>query len=171
MTSPQELQTAGSFTLSAPTAADLMTANPVSISQDATVKDAAAFLTDRGFSAAPVIDNAGRPVGVLSRADIVVHHRQKAEYVPPVPDYYQRTDLATSSGEPLPSGFQVESVDQTRVRDIMIQEVVTVHGTTPVVDAGQIFLQKKFGCLPVVRDNNRLEDIITVVDLLRAYIQ
>jgi acetoin utilization protein AcuB len=34
-----------------------------------------------------------------------------------------------------------------------------------------IFLQKKFGCLPVVRDNNRLAGIITVADLLRACIQ
>src|SRR5262245_30181804 len=111
MTSPQELQTAGPLTLSAPTAAVLMTPNPVSIGQDATVKEAAAFLTDRGFSAAPVIDNAGRPVGVLSRADIVVYHRHKPEHVPPVPDYYQRTNLAIHSGEPLPGGFQVESAD------------------------------------------------------------
>ena len=69
-------------------------------------------------------------------------------------------------------------LEKLRVRDIMTPEVVTVHGTTPVVEAGQIFLQKKFGCLPVVRDNNRLEaccsralqGIITVTDLLRAYI-
>jgi CBS domain-containing protein len=47
--------------------------------------------------------------------------------------------------------------------------VVTVNSTTPVVKAGLIFLQKKFGCLPVVHDNNRLEGIITVADLLRAY--
>jgi acetoin utilization protein AcuB len=40
----------------------------------------------------------------------------------------------------------------------------------PVAEAGQIFLQKKFGCLPVVRDNHTLEGIITVTDLLRAYI-
>lgn len=119
MTSPQELKAASPLTLSAATAADLMTPNPVSIGQNATVKEAAAFLTDRGFSAAPVMDEAGRPVGVLSRADIVVHHRQKADYVPVVPDYYEKTELATRSGEPLPGGFQVESVDQTRVRDIM----------------------------------------------------
>jgi acetoin utilization protein AcuB len=37
------------------------------------------------------------------------------------------------------------------------------------VEAGLLFLEKKVGCLPVVRDNNRLEGIITVADLLRAY--
>src|SRR5690606_26266365 len=62
ITSPQEPQAADPLTLSARTAADLMTPSPVSISQHATVKEAAAFLTTRGFSAAPVIDDAGRPV-------------------------------------------------------------------------------------------------------------
>jgi len=60
-------------------------------------------------------------------------------------------------------------LDRLRVRDIMTPQVVTVRGTTPVAEAGQELLQKKFGCLPVVRDANRLEGIITVADLLRAY--
>ena len=47
---------------------------------------------------------------------------------------------------------------------------LTVHGTTPVAEAGQIFVQKKFGCLPVVRDNQTLEGILTVTDLLQASI-
>ncbi len=57
-----------------------------------------------------------------------------------------------------------------RVRDIMTQDVVTVHGTTSLVEARQLFLQRKFGCLPVVGDDNRLEGILTVSDLLRAYV-
>ena len=63
------------LTLRARTAAEMMTPNPVSIGQDATVTEAAAFLTSRGISAAPVIDEAGRPVGVVSRSDILVRHQ------------------------------------------------------------------------------------------------
>jgi hypothetical protein len=40
-----------------------------------------------------------------------------------------------------------------------------------LLEAGQIFLQKKFGCLPVVRAHNWLEGIITVTELLRAYVE
>jgi CBS domain-containing protein len=60
-------------------------------------------------------------------------------------------------------------LDKLYVRDIMTPEVVTVRETTPVAEAGQIFLQKKFGCLPVVRGNHTLEGILTVTDLVRAY--
>src|SRR4051794_39610387 len=45
------------------TARDLMTPNPVSLHGGATVPEVLAFLTDTGFSAAPVLDDAGRPVG------------------------------------------------------------------------------------------------------------
>ncbi len=58
-----------------------------------------------------------------------------------------------------------------RVRDIMTQDVVTVRGTTSLMEAGQLFLQRKFGCLPVVGDDNRLEGIFTISDLLRAYVE
>jgi predicted transcriptional regulator len=45
--------------LRAETAADLMTSNPLSIRVDATIREAVAFLVDKGISGAPVIDSAG----------------------------------------------------------------------------------------------------------------
>jgi len=106
---PPKKETPAVLTLNAATAEDLMTPNPVSIRDGATVREAISLLADRGFSAAPVIDHAGRPVGVLSRADIVVHDREKVEYLKPVPEYYQKSELSTHAGESLNWGFQVES--------------------------------------------------------------
>ena len=57
------------------TARDLMSPNPRSIQGGATVPEVLAFLTDTGFSAAPVIDDAGRTIGVVSRTDVVVYER------------------------------------------------------------------------------------------------
>lgn len=61
------------ITLLAETAADLMTAGPVSLPTTATVGEAAAFFTARGFGAAAVIGAAGRPVGVVTKSDLLVH--------------------------------------------------------------------------------------------------
>ena len=58
------------------TAADLMTPNLVSISADDTAAEALAFFADHAFGAAPVIDNAGRPIGVLSHTDLMIHDRR-----------------------------------------------------------------------------------------------
>src|SRR4051794_12856213 len=94
--------------LRADTAVDLMTPNPVSIREDATVREAIGLLIDRGYSAAPVIDNAGRPVGVLSRTDVLVHEREHVEHLAPTPEYYNRAELVTDESETLGEGFQVE---------------------------------------------------------------
>lgn len=58
------------------TAADLMTENPLSVREVATTSEATRFLTEKGISAAAVIDEAGRPVGVLSATDLLIHQRE-----------------------------------------------------------------------------------------------
>jgi tRNA nucleotidyltransferase (CCA-adding enzyme) len=51
---------------------DLMTPNPVSVRHGLTVREAATFLAERGIGAAPVVNDAGRAVGVLSRTDVLM---------------------------------------------------------------------------------------------------
>lgn len=65
--------------LRAESAADLMSPNPISISDRATLPEAVDLMIRKGFHAAPVIDDAGQPVGVLSGTDILIHLREKAK--------------------------------------------------------------------------------------------
>jgi len=150
----------------AKTAADLMTANPVSISADAPVKEAVAFLTDKGFSAAPVIDKAGRPIGVVSQADIVVHDRETVEYVPVKPQGYEPAPT-TSAGETLPKGFQIENVDRTTVRDIMTPAVFSVGPNTPAQKVIEEMLALQIHRLFVIGKDGVLVGVISTVDILR----
>src|SRR5262249_3129785 len=117
--------------LDADTAADLMTPNPVAIRETATVGEAVALLTDKGFSAAHVIDAAGRPVGVLSRSDLLIHDPERIDRAAPAPEYYGEAELTLESGERIPRGFQVETGDATVVRDIMTPVVFSVTPDTP----------------------------------------
>src|SRR4030081_2254929 len=64
-------------TLQGKTARDLMTPNPLAVPDSATVPEIMALFTDRGENAAAVIDGAGRPVGVVSRTDLLIHEREK----------------------------------------------------------------------------------------------
>jgi CBS domain-containing protein len=144
-----------------------MTPNPVSIGADATVKEAAAFFVEKGFSAAPVIDEAGRPIGVVSQSDIVVHDREKVEYVSANPDYYERADLSRRSPNALPAGFEVVDADRTQVRDIMIPVVFSVAPETPAHKVIEDMLGQKVHRLFVVGGDGVLVGIISTVDMLR----
>jgi CBS domain-containing protein len=131
MTSSLKTQAIPRMTLCAETAADMMTPNPMSIRDNATVREAVALFTEKHFSAAPVIDKAGRPVGVLSQADIIVHDREKVDHLAAVPEYYEKSELTTDKGESLEWGFQVEGVDPARVSDLMTPIVFSVSPDTP----------------------------------------
>jgi len=153
------------LTLWAETAADLMMANPMSINGDATVHEAIAALTDHGYSAAPVIDEAGRPLGVISRADILVHDRDKGKQGTAA--YYELADLTTGAGEHLGAGFHVESVDQTLVRDIMTPAVFSVRLDTPAEKVVEQMMTLMVHRLYVVEEDGTLVGVISALDLLR----
>jgi CBS-domain-containing membrane protein len=139
--------------LYAATAADLMTPDPVSVSERAGVREALALLTERGFSAAPVIDLAGHPVGVLSRTDLLVHQGETVWHAP--------------EREPLPHGMSVEVVDPARVRDVMTPVVFSVPPEMPAGMVVRRLLALKVHRLFVVDEDGVLVGVISAADVLR----
>jgi CBS domain-containing protein len=154
------------LTLLADIAGELMRANPVSLRADASIHEALILFTEKGFTAAPVIDDSGRPVGVLSQSDIIVHDREKVVYATSVPEFYHESDLHTSSGERL-KGFQVEVVDRTTVRDLMTPAVFAVTLDTPSSQVIAKMLAMHIHRLFVVDADNTLVGVISALDVLR----
>jgi CBS domain-containing protein len=150
--------------LEATRARDLMWPDPVSIEETATIREGVAFLVDKGFSAAPVIDQAGRPVGVLSRADILIHDREEVRH-PATPEYYRGVDLATE--KELSEGFQVEEVDHTSIKEIMTPVVYSVLPDAPVPEVINQMVALKVHRLFVVDPDGILIGVISSTDVLR----
>lgn len=146
----------GTLVLRARTAEDLMSTNPVSIAASASIREALALLTDKGFSAAPVIDEAGRPVGVLSRTDLLIHQRENVHH------RFQPAEKG-----PIPEGFQVEEVDNAEVRDVMTPVVFSVAPQTPAVSVVNQLIGLKVHRLFVVDDAGVLIGVISAIDVLR----
>lgn len=152
--------------LRAETAADLMTSNPISLPEAASLHEALVLFSEKRFSAAPVIDESGRPVGVLSQSDIIVHDREKVAYVPEVPEFYSKEDLATSAGERL-RGFQVEQVDTTCVGDLMTPAVFSIRTDTPCEKVIEQMLALNVHRLFVVDNDDVLIGVISATDIVR----
>ena len=150
--------------LEAAKAQDLMWPNPISIEETATVREGVAFLVDKGFSAAPVIDCTGRPVGVFSRADVLVHDREQVHH-PASPEFYRGADLATE--RELAEGFQVEEVDHTAIKEIMTPVVYSVLPDAPVTEVINQMVGLKVHRLFVVDSNGVLVGVISTMDVLR----
>lgn len=148
------------------TAAELMVANPISLRADANVREALVLLTDKGFSAAPVIDDAGRPVGVLSRSDLLIHERERPAYLPHQPAYYHEQELRHHKRAPV-EGFEVEDVDPTPVRDVMTPAVFSVAPATPAAKVVSEMINLHVHRLFVVDRDGVLIGVISTMDVLK----
>ncbi len=150
--------------LKAKTAEELMTANPVSLNVNATLKEALILFTNKNFTVAPVIDEAGRAVGVLSASDILVHDREKVEFLTPG---VESSPLETENGEPIPRGFQIEKVERTRVGDLMTPAVFTVFPDSKTSEVIAEMLRLHVHHLFVVDRASTLVGVISPLDVVR----
>jgi len=160
-------ETLASNRLLTATAADFMTANPVSIGEDATVQELVALLTERNISGAPVINEAGRPVGVVTQADVLVHDREKGEYSTPVSDVNDWIDLEAHPFKLGEAGAHVILTDPTLVSEIMTPVVFSVSVHTPGRKVVDELLSMKVHRLFVVDDDGALVGVISPLDVLR----
>ncbi len=136
----------------AETAADLMTPSPVSIQEDASLAEVIALLADRGIGAAPVIDEAGHPIGVVSHADILIHEREK-----------RRSAVRASAEAEHVAG---PAADPTRVRDLMTPAVFSVAPEASAAKVVEEMLAMKVHRLFVVDANGVLVGVISALDVL-----
>jgi CBS domain-containing protein len=135
------------------TARDLMTPSPVSLRADATVAEVVAFLADSGYSAAPVIDDAGHPVGVVSRTDVVTHDRARV----------------AAAGDTGPGGTVPESGAVVRATDLMTPAVFSVTPETPAEKVAEEMVELDVHRLFVVDRDGLLIGVISALDLLRHF--
>ena len=141
------------LTLTVRTAEELMTPNPVSIRAEATIPKALAVLIDKGFSAAPVMDEAGRPIGVVSRSDFLAHDREKTEYPAQFPDGMTGGPSATADVK-------------TPVREIMTPVVFSVAVDTPAAQVVSEMVGLHVHRLFVVDRDGVLVGVISSLDIL-----
>src|SRR3954464_1922777 len=103
-------------------AADMMTSNLITIGPDASVRDAAWTMLTYRISAVPVVDGAGKLVGIVSEGDLL--HRVEAG-TERLRSWWYRFN---ASAEALATDF-VKSHSR-KVCDVMTRELVTVGPDT-----------------------------------------
>ena len=133
------------------TVGQIMTREVTSLEADHSINLAAAVMEWRHIRHLPVVRN-GKLLGLVTHRDLA-----KA----------QAHLLALPARELLKDGAQTLSVP---VVEIMRREIWCVTASTPVLEAARIMVDHKFGCLPVVDDQERLVGIVTQIDLLRMLV-
>ena len=147
--------------------ADIMTRNPVSIEATASIQDLVAVLTERSISGLPVINETGRPVGVVSQADVLIHDREKREYLLSVADTQDWGDPDARPSKEGDASGRFAIADPTTVAEIMTPVVFSVTPDTPARKAIEDMVDMKVHRLFVVDKGGALVGVISPLDVLR----
>ncbi|WP_125634259.1 HPP family protein [Nonomuraea sp. WAC 01424] len=126
---------------------EVMSSPVVTVRRTDPVRRAVRVLYGHDITAAPVVDDSGRLVGVVSELDLL-----RGEFEP---DPRATATAAAASGEPPPR----------LVLEVMTREVVTVTETTDVTTAIEFMVGRRVKSLPVVR-GGQLVGMVSRRDLM-----
>jgi len=127
--------------------ADVMTRDPLTVGPAETIGQADEIMTDNRFRQLPVVQD-GELVGIVTDRDV-------------------RSFLSGS----LLTNLEVrEKALNTKVREIMTTEPLTLSPEDDLQEAVALFVEEKFGGMPVVDETEGLVGIVTYVDLLRCFL-
>jgi CBS domain-containing protein len=139
---------------------ELMNREVVSARPGMTVAEVRDLLATRGISGAPVVDESGKILGVVSKSDLVRHTQQpttvgeSGRFFTNVNEY---RDLAN-----LP-----RDLSDAPVESVMSKEVYTVPVDSSAAHAARIMRERKIHRL-LVTDQGVLVGVVTSLDLLRV---
>ena len=139
------------------TVADVMTREVVTVGPEASFRDVVRLIEDRHVDALPVLDAAGKVVGIIDESDLLL----KEEFADGPRGqsgslWQRRRDRARASA--------------TTVQEAMSRHVVTVDAGATLAAAARLMHRNHVSGLPVVGADQRLEGIVTRSDLLRVFL-
>lgn len=152
-------------------ARQVMNPDVITVRDDLTVQEAAAFLSENQISGAPVEDGEGRLIGVVSYADIAraASDPNALEPPPAEAEFFTRGwEEAPLSVEDL-RGMHVTTPGLV-VSDIMTPRLFSISEDAPVSEAARLMLDAHIHRLLVTRDH-KVVGILTTFDLLKLLVE
>jgi acetoin utilization protein AcuB len=132
-----------------------MTSRPISIAPDAPVETAMSVMRERRIRHLPVVDDAGRLVGVISDRDV------RSVILAPAVDQFLTAETRRHLAE------ATAPLRDVPVSRIMTSPVITTTPPAPLPQAAAIMYERRIGCLPVL-SGGQLIGIVTDRDVLKG---
>ena len=136
---------------------DIMTTDPVKVTADMRLKEAARLMVRHRVSGLPVVDESGKLIGILSEGDFIRREAGRDR-----PHGVSLLDAVFGEGELQPVGAET-------VAEIMTRSVVTITPEATVGEAARVMGRRSVKRLPVVDLEGELIGIVSRADIVGAF--
>jgi CBS domain-containing protein len=137
----------------------VMTSQVVTVRPSSPFQELVRLLEQHHVSALPVVDDAGRLVGIVSEADLLVK------------EGYPHGATDAGPGDAARDRRRLDKAAGTRAAEVMAAPVITVPLGTLVGDVVRLMLRLGVRRLPVVDAQGGLVGIVTRSDLLKVFLR
>jgi len=140
-------------------ASDVMVTDVITVKPDSNVQDVAELLLTNRISAVPVVDAAGKLVGMVSEGDLL--RRSEANT-----GHERSWWLQLLMGRELLAAEYLKEHSR-KVADVMTREVVVAEPDTPVADIATLLERHRIKRVPIVQ-NGKVMGIVSRANLIQA---
>lgn len=146
------------------TVADVMSRDPISVRQETPLQEAIKIMAERRISGLPVVDQAGKLVGVISETDLMW---RETGVTPPA--YIMILDSVIYLENPARYDRDLHKALGQTVGEVMTKDsLITSDPDQPLQKAAQLMHEKNIRRLPVIDDAGQVIGIVTRGDIIRA---
>lgn len=145
------------------TVRDIMSRDVKTVSPETLLRDVALLLATHHISGAPVVDAAGRVVGVISESDLINEHKRRGA----IPAQ------AVFGVYPVHEGLLQHAYEggmACPVRSVMSHRVTTALPDTPLTELADLMVADDINRVPIVEEDGRLVGIVARADILRTLV-
>lgn len=144
--------------------ADVMTTEVRTVKKETSIRELAELFAAYRISTAPVVDDSGQLLGVVTETDLIEQDRNL--HIPTVISLFDWVIYLESEKK---FEKELKKVTGQTVADIFSPDCATVTPGTSVSEVADIMSREKIHAIPVV-EGNRLVGIIARIDLIRSMI-
>jgi acetoin utilization protein AcuB len=128
-----------------------MTKNLITAGPDMTIVEAKQIMAEKGFRHLPIVDSAGKLIGIVSDRDI-------------------RAAMPSSLLKKAEYDEGLAKIIDVPVTEIMTKNPLTIYAYYTIQDSLLMMQKKKVGALPVIDHEGYLKGLLSVRDLMRSFV-
>jgi CBS domain-containing protein len=143
-------------------AKDLMSSPVVTVTEKTEVRELARILAEKKISGAPVVDQQGKVIGVVTESDLIFQNKKVH-----IPTVVAILDAFIFLESPERMDKEMKKMAGTKVEDIYTSKPITVEQHTPLEEVATLMAEKKIHTLPVLDAAGNLVGVIGKSDIIR----
>jgi CBS domain-containing protein len=143
--------------------ASIMSTDTICVDQNLSLEALIQLFLQHGISGAPVVDEKGRPLGVVSKTDLLRDEHENAGLFEREAETFQPDGGALEPGH----GLHLEAVREGKVRDIMTPITFTLAENATVARAAALMAYERVHRVPVLSQAGRVIGVVSALDIAR----